>query len=138
MATRRIDKLKKKQAEAIKANQWKGSLKTGDPVMVISGGNSKKRVTKGQVAKIVSFSGKLNDRVIVEGLNVMTRHQRATGPNKPAGKIQKEGSIHISNVMYYVEKLKKPVRLKSKVLENGKKVRGYVSPETKEFVQLEA
>ena len=67
---------------------------------------------------------------------MLTHHVRASGPNKPSGKIQREGSIHISNLMYYVEKLKKPVRIKQKVLSDGAKVRGYIDPKSKEFVQI--
>lgn len=111
-------------------------LKKGDPVMVISGGNKKKRPTKGKVGKILRFVGTNRDRVIVEGVNLMIRHQRQTAPGKPHGKIQKEASIHVSNVMYYVEKLKKPVRIKHSVLSDGKKVRGYINPGTKDFVQI--
>ena len=87
------------------------NLKKGDPVVVIAGGNKKKRPIKGQVGKIKAVIGDNRDRVIVEGLNVFVKHQKATGPNTQSGKIQKEMSIHISNVMYYVEKLKKPVRI---------------------------
>lgn len=112
-------------------------LRAGDPVMVIAGGHKEKRQNKGQVGKIKEFIGKKRDRVIVEGLNMIKRHQRATAPGKPSGIIEKEAGIHISNVMYYVEKLKKPVRIKHDVLENGTKVRGYLDPESKKFVQLE-
>ena len=114
----------------------KVALKAGDMVIVLSGGNSKKRAIKGKVAKIVRFVGKEKDRVILEGLNLVTRHKKAAGPDKPAGKIKKEASVHVSNVMYYAEKLKKPVRLKYNVLADGKKVRGYQNPESKEFVQI--
>lgn len=113
------------------------SLKKGDPVMVIAGGNKETRPNKGKVGKILRFVGKERTRVIVEGINLITRHERAKGPNSPAGKVQREGSIHISNVMYYVEKIKRPVRIKHKVLADGKKVRGYISPESKEFVQID-
>ena len=113
------------------------SLKKGDAVMVIAGGNKETRQIKGKVGKILRFAGWKRNRVVVEGVNLITRHQKAKGPNSPAGKVQREGSIHISNVMYYVEKLKKPVRLKHRVLADGKKVRGYISPETKEFVQID-
>ncbi len=114
------------------------ALKAGDTVMVIAGGNKSKRPNKGQTGKIKSFVGRSQDRVIVEGLNMITRHKRATAPGQPAGKIQQEGSIHISNVMYYAEKIKKPVRLKFSFLQDGRKVRGYTDPQSKEFVQVDA
>lgn len=113
------------------------SLKAGDTVMVIAGGHKEKRPNKGQVGKIREFIGKKNDRVIVEGVNMVKRHQRQTAPGKPSGIIEKEAGIHISNVMYYVEKLKKPVRIRQSYLEDGTKVRGYLDPESKKFVQLE-
>jgi large subunit ribosomal protein L24 len=114
----------------------KSSLKKGDVVMVISGGNRHKRPIQGRVGRILSFAGERRDRVVVEGLNLFTRHKKQSAPGKSSGKIQKEGSIHISNVMYYVEKIKKPVRLCHRFLEDGTKVRGYVDPTSKEFVQI--
>ena len=111
------------------------ALKKGDTVMVISGGNKKKRPNKGKVGKILRFVGV--ERVVVEGVNLITKHQRQTAPGKPYGKLQKEGSIHISNVMFYAEKLKKPVRIKHSVLDDGKKVRGFTNPETKKFEQID-
>jgi large subunit ribosomal protein L24 len=115
----------------------KHTIRRGDTVMVIAGGNSKnsKRVLKGQIGKVARFVGE--DRVVVEGLNMVTRHQRALGPDKPAGKVQKEAPIHVSNVMYYAEKIKRPVRLKHKLLADGKKVRGYVDSKTKQFEQID-
>jgi large subunit ribosomal protein L24 len=111
-------------------------LKVGDPVMVISGGNPKKgRVLKGQVGKIMRFLPK-KDRVVVQGLNMIKRHKRAVRPGDASGVIQKEGSLHLSNVMYYSETLKKPVRLRSQKLEDGKKVRGFTHPEKKTFEQI--
>ena len=111
----------------------RSTIRKGDPVMVISGGNKTKRPIKGKIGKVLRVLG---DRVVVEGLNHITRHRRATGPNSPAQKVQVEGSMHISNVMYYVEKLKRPVRITHKVLGDGKKVRGYINPESNEFEQL--
>lgn len=104
--------------------------------MVIAGGNKDKRPNKGQVGNILAFIGKKGDRVIVEGVNMITKHQRQTAPDKPSQIIKKEGSIHISNVLYYVDKIKRPVRLKSSFLTDGTKARGYTDPESKEFVQI--
>jgi large subunit ribosomal protein L24 len=113
-------------------------LKKGDPVMVIAGGNKNKRPLKGQVSKIKSIAGARGERVVLDGLNIFVRHKRAQGPGQEGGKINVEKSVHISNVMYYVEKLKRPVRLVKDVTADGKRVRGYRDPETKKFVQLEA
>lgn len=133
MALERVKTIYKRGQDRVRA---KTALKKGDTVMVISGGNKTKRLNKGKLGKIRSFAGKNKDRVVVEGLNFVTRHQKQMGPNKPAGKVPKEASIHISNVMFYAEKIKKPVRLKSSTLADGKKVRGFINPENKEFTQV--
>lgn len=113
----------------------KTKLKVGDTVIVTSGGNKKTKPIKGKTAKIVKFTGTDSDRVILEGLNHVTKHQRATSMNDKGGKVQREASLHISNVMYYSEKAKAGVRLTSSVID-GKKVRGYKDPKSKEFVQI--
>jgi large subunit ribosomal protein L24 len=125
------EKSKKTQTKKIRP----GLLKVGDPVVVIAGGHSVKRPIKGQVSKISAFVSE-GQRVILEGLNVFVKHQKAVGPDKPAGKIRVERSMHISNVMYYVEALKKTVKLSRQVGKDGNKVRGYKDPKTKQFVEL--
>jgi ribosomal protein L24 len=111
------------------------SLKVGDTLMIISGGNSKTNVLKGEIGKLKAFAGKNCDRVIIDGLNKRDRFRKATKPGEE-GRVEKiECSIHISNVMFFSEKFNKPVRLKSKKLNDGTKVRGYLSPENKEFLQ---
>ena len=134
MAVKKNIKKKKVVKKVIKA---KPILKRGDLVMVISGGHKRKRPIKGQIGKIKAIVGANRNRVIVEGLNLFVKHQKAQGPDKPAGKIQKERSLHISNVMYYVETLKRPVRLSYSILADGKKVRGYKDPQSDKFIQLE-
>jgi len=112
-------------------------LRKGDEVIVITGGNQKSgRDNKGARGKILKFLPK-KDRLIVEGVNMVSRHKRATSSMESGGKIAKEGSIHISNVMYYHSELKKPVRLKVNTLDDGRKVRGFVNPETKKFEQID-
>lgn len=130
----------RKKAEAT-AKDHTTALRRGDTVMIISGGNKETKPLKGKVGKILRFVG--SERVVVEGLNMVTRHTRAAGPDKPSGKIQKEAPVHISNVMYYVEKLKRPVRLKAKFVETAtkgkmRKVRGFMNPQTKSFEEIAA
>jgi len=125
----------KKQVKPV-AVQVKRMFRKGDPVMVIAGGNKNKRPNKGKVGNIMAFVGKKRDRVIVEGVNLIKKHQRQTTPDTQSAIIEKEGSIHISNVMYYVEKIRKPVRLKSQFLADGTKARGYLDPKSKDFVQI--
>ncbi len=89
-------------------------LKRGDVVVVIAGKD------KGQKGKILSVDRK-NDKVIVEGINKVTKHQKP-GRGVEGGIIEKEAPISASNVMYLLDG--KPVRLGYKVetvVENGKK-----------------
>jgi len=67
-------------------------VKRGDEVLVITGKN------KGQRGKIkTAFPRK--GRVIVEGVNMVTRHMRARGTTKPGGRIEMEAPLDVSNVM---------------------------------------
>lgn len=87
----------------------------GDTVMVIAG---KEKSKTGTVQKVLPKK----DGVIVEGLNMVKRHVRARG-NEPGGIVEKEAALHVSNVQLYCSKCAKPVRTKTKVLENGDKQR---------------
>lgn len=115
----------------------KSALKKGDIVMVIAGGSAEKRANKGKTGRILGFVGKERDRALVEGLNLIKRHQRPTAPGKPSGIISKESGIHLSNLMFFAEKISKPVKLRFRILADGKKVRGYTDPASSDFVQLE-
>lgn len=118
-------------------SELKTRLRMGDPVVVISGGNEKKgRRAKDEKGKILKFLPKKN-RVIVESVNMIKRRKRATSSTDSGGVITKEGSIHISNVMYYSEQLDRGVRLKTKTLDDGRKVRGFKHPETGAFEQVD-
>jgi large subunit ribosomal protein L24 len=90
-------------------------VKKGDTVVVITGKDKSK---SGKVLSVL----KKKDGVLVEGLNIVKRHTRARG-NEPGGIAEKEAPIHISNVMIYCGKCKKPVRTRISVLEDGKKAR---------------
>ena len=91
-------------------------LKKGDNVIVIAGKD------KGKAGKILVVDRKKN-RVIVEGVNMVTRHQKARGQGMPGGIIHKEAPIDASNVMLLCSKCNKPTRIAYKVLEDGTKVR---------------
>ena len=108
-------------------------LRVGDTVMVISGGNKRTNVLKGQVGKIIAFSG---DRVVVEGLNLGTSYKRPVRVGERGAVVRAERSVHLSNVMFYSEELKRPVRLNSKVQLGGQKERGYRDPVSKEFTSI--
>lgn len=135
MVTRRRSGASKQQNQSGKQrNNTRKGIRCGDQVMIIAGGSGEKRANKGKVGKVLRFVG--DDRVVVEGLNFIVRHTRPSQTGKPSGKVVKEGSVHLSNVMLYVETLGRPVRVKFSVRADGTKVRGYNHPETKQFVQL--
>jgi len=90
-------------------------VKKGDTVVVVTGKD------KNKTGKIIQILTK-KDGVIVEGLNIVKRHTRARG-NEAGGIVEKEAPLHVSNVMVYCGKCKKPVRTKTSVLEDGKKAR---------------
>jgi large subunit ribosomal protein L24 len=90
-------------------------LKVGDVVHVIAGSEKGKT---GTIKKIL----KDEDRVVVEGLNMVTKHQKPNARNQQGGKIEQEAPIHASNVMPIDPETQKPTRVKFKV-EDGKKVR---------------
>ncbi|MFA5523681.1 MAG: 50S ribosomal protein L24 [Tissierellales bacterium] len=91
-------------------------VKKGDTVVVISGKD------KGKKGKILAALPKDN-RVLVEGINILTKHQKPKGQMQPGGIIHQEGPIQVSNVMLYCNKDKTGVRVGYKVLDNGDKVR---------------
>jgi len=91
-------------------------VKTGDTVIVISGKD------KGKSGKIVKVDTK-KSRVFVEGVNIVTKHQKAKGQLKPASIIETEGSIHSSNVMLVDPTSLKPTRIAYRINEDGSKDR---------------
>jgi len=93
-------------------------LRTDDTVIVISGKD------KGKTGRILRVD-RQKDKVVVEGLNVVKRHQRAQPgrPNAPVGVIEKEGPIHVSNVALLDPKDNKPTRIGVKRTEQGTRLR---------------
>jgi len=93
-------------------------VKTGDEVIVISG---KDRGKKGRVLR----TEPKKDRLYVEGLNIVKRHQRPTqtaAGTQAGGVIEREGPIHVSNVMLVDPKDGKPTRIGIEI-EDGKRLR---------------
>lgn len=88
-------------------------IKKGDTVRVIAGKDN------GKEGKVVSIDRK-NGRVLVEGINMVTKHMKPSAANQNGGIVQKEAPIDISNVMYLHKG--KPTRVGFK-FENDKKVR---------------
>ena len=90
-------------------------IKKGDKVVVLTGRD------KGKVGEVlVSYPSR--NRALVQGVNMVKRHQSQSGTN-PGGIVEKETSIHISNLSHIDPKDNKPTRVGFKVLENGRKVR---------------
>ena len=91
-------------------------IKKGDNVKVISGNN------KGQSGRVLVIDV-AKERVIVEGVNLVSKHSKPSAENPKGGIIKQEAGIHISNVMV-TDKSGAPTRIASKVDEKtGKKVR---------------
>jgi len=91
-------------------------VKKDDIVVVISGSD------KGKKGKVLQSIPKKN-RVIVEGVNMVTKHVKPSRQMQQGGRIHQEASIHISNVMLYDPKEKSGTRVKHERLEDGTKVR---------------
>jgi large subunit ribosomal protein L24 len=90
-------------------------LKKGDIVEVITG---KEKGRTGKILKVLSEK----DRVVVEKLNLVKKHKKPDNKSK-GGVVEKEGSIHASNVLIVCNKCDTGVRIGYKILEDGKKVR---------------
>jgi large subunit ribosomal protein L24 len=91
-------------------------VRKGDTVMVVAG---KERGKKGKVLRVIPEKG----RVVVERINMIKKHQRPTQKVRQGGIIEREGSIHLSNVMLVDPGSDTPTRVGMKALSDGKKVR---------------
>ncbi|PIQ96433.1 MAG: 50S ribosomal protein L24 [Nitrospinae bacterium CG11_big_fil_rev_8_21_14_0_20_56_8] len=96
--------------------QVKLHLKKDDIVQVVAG---KERGKKGKVLALLADEG----RVTIEKLNMLKRHMKGDGKTRQPGIVEKEGKIHISNVLVVCDKCGKGVRIKRKKLDDGKRVR---------------
>lgn len=90
-------------------------IKKGDKVIVLSG---KDKGRQGQVLKALPAE----DRVVVQGINMVKRHQKPMQTN-PGGIVEKEASVHVSNLAHVDPKDGKATRVGFKILEDGRKVR---------------
>jgi large subunit ribosomal protein L24 len=87
-----------------------------DTVEVIAGNHRGKR---GKVLKVFPTE----NRVIVEGVNLIKRHTRPSQANPQGGIVEKEAAIHVSNVMVIDSKTNEPTRIGMQVLADGKRAR---------------
>ena len=93
----------------------KYKIKKGDKVVVITGRDKGKT---GEVKQVLPAE----NRVVVDGVNMVKRHTAPSAGNA-GGIVEKEASIHVSNVAYIDPKNDKPTRIGYKTLEDGRKVR---------------
>jgi len=90
-------------------------IRKGDRVVVLTGRD------KGKTGEVLSVSPSEN-RAVVRGVNVVTRHQRQTA-SEQGGIVRKEGSIHLSNIALADPDTGKATRVGFKVQDDGRKVR---------------
>lgn len=91
-------------------------IRKGDRVQVLTGRD------KGRRGEVLAVMPKEN-RAVVQGVNLVKRHQKPQGMNQPGGITEKEASIHLSNIALIDPKTDKPTRVGFTVLGDGKKVR---------------
>lgn len=104
----------------------KYNIKKGDLVVVISGADKAVKNEKGEfdykpraVKEVLLDEGK----VLVDGVNIKTKHTKPSAQNTKGGIVKKEAPIHISNVMLWDAKSKAPSKVKRERDDNGKAVR---------------
>ena len=90
-------------------------VKTGDTVVIISGND------KGERGKVLEVSPK-EKKVMVEGLNIATKHVKPRQAGQMGGRVQAEGAMYVSKVMLVCPKCDKTTRVAHKI-EDGKKIR---------------
>src|SRR5271165_2624974 len=91
-------------------------IRKGDTVEVISGADKGKR---GEVLRVAPKDG----RAVVQGVAIAHRHTKPRGMSQPGGIVDREASVHLSNLMLVDPKSEKRTRVGFRVLEDGHKVR---------------
>ena len=91
-------------------------VKRGDTVVVISG---KEKDKKGEIVAVMPKE----NRVVVKGINLVTKHVKPNVANRQGGMVHKEAALHASNVMLYCNKCSKATRIQHKILADGSKTR---------------
>ncbi|WP_442602735.1 50S ribosomal protein L24 [Paenibacillus sp. KN14-4R] len=105
-----------KTKKRLESHNNKLHVKKDDMVFVITGKD------KGKKGRILAAYPRQN-RVLVEGVNMVKKHTKPSQLNPQGGIISKEAAIHVSNVMLVDPKSGKPTRVGYKTLDNGDKVR---------------
>jgi large subunit ribosomal protein L24 len=96
--------------------QKKLHIKKGDTVVVIAGNS------KGQSGKVLEVVRE-DERAIVEGVNLVSKHTKPNAKSPQGGIIKQEATIHVSNLMLKDPKTGKPTRIGRRLDKNGKLVR---------------
>ncbi len=91
-------------------------IRKGDTVVVIAG------TSKGRRGEVLQVMPKA-DRAVVQGVNLAKRHTKARGVGQPGGIIEREATIHLSNLKLVDPKTDTPTRVGFRILEDGTKVR---------------
>ena len=91
-------------------------IRAGDTVLVIAGRD------KGKTGR-VERNLPLDDKLVVEGVNIVTKHMRARPGVRQSGRIQIEAPLHVSNVVLVCNKCNQPTKPKVTFLETGARVR---------------
>jgi large subunit ribosomal protein L24 len=91
-------------------------IRKGDTVEVITG------VSKGKRGEVLRMIPK-DDRAVVQGVNIAKRHTKPTGMGQPGGIIEREATIHVSNLMLVDPTSEKRTKVGYRVLEDGRKIR---------------
>ena len=91
-------------------------IKRDDKVVVIAGDH---KGSEGKVVKVIRDQNK----AIVEGVNLIKKHAKPSAQNPQGGIIEKEASVHISNVSHIDPKTDQPTRVGYRLLDDGRKVR---------------
>ena len=100
-------------------------IRKGDKVVIIAGND------KGKVGEVLS---KTKAKILVEGVNIRTIHQKPKGQNEPGKIVKMEKPIAKSNVMIAVDE--KPVKLKSRINDSGEKELYYISNKKEHIYRL--
>ena len=91
-------------------------IRTGDTVLVIAG---KEKGKTGRVERQYPE----DDRLVIEGVNIVTRHMKARPGVRQSGRIQREAPVHASNVVLVCNKCNQPTKPRISFLETGSRVR---------------
>lgn len=97
-------------------------LKTGDTVKIITGKD------KGKIGKIIKIISK-KSHIIVEGINIKSKHQKSSQEGENGSIIKREVSFHSSNAMLYSETTETASRVKYKISDTGDKSRCLIKNE---------